>query len=249
MGTQKRILILRVGSFSFFFLKCFSTPCITNQSISLSLSLSLRTQNQNFSTSSLSRRVQLCARPKLSLTPSFVNPSDSRTRRPPPWLGFERCLCCSRRSRWRTASSRRPILGCPPCCSCWRCLLLLFNNNNNSVCCVIKERKVFGQFLVSVVFFLLVLLFCLFCLSQKFPSLFFVFFALLFETNSFQPARTSTKEIHKFIFLGLFRDLEQPKPVSFCLSLPLSSKEGRRSAFTTSLTPSPPLPSLFSHQF
>jgi len=179
METQKRILILRVGSFSFFFLKCFSTPCITNQSISLSLSLSLRTQNQNLSTSSLSRRVQLCARPKLSLTPSFVNPSDSRTRRPPPWLGFERCLCCSRRSRWRTASSRRPILGCPPCCSCWRCLLLLFNNNNNnnnSVCCVIKERKVFGQFLVSVVSFLLVLLFCLFCLSQKFPSLFFVFF-------------------------------------------------------------------------
>ena len=161
METQKRILILRVGSFSFFFLKCFSTPCITNQSISLSLSL--RTQNQNLSTSSLSRRVQLCARPKLSLTPSFVNPSDSRTRRPPPWLGFERCLCCSRRSRWRTASSRRPILGCPPCCSCWRCLLLLFNNNN-SVCCVIKERKVFGQFLVSVVSFLLVLLFRLFCL-------------------------------------------------------------------------------------
>ena len=159
--TQKRILILRVGSLSFSFLKCFSTPCITNQSISLSLSL--RTQNQNFSTSSLSRRVQLCARPKLSLTPSFVNPSDSRTRRPPPWLGFERCLCCSRRSRWRTASSRRPILGCPPCCSCWRCLLLLFNNNN-SVCCVIKERKVFGQFLVSVVSFLLVLLFRLFCL-------------------------------------------------------------------------------------
>ena len=158
----KRILILRVGSLSFSFLKCFSTPCITNQSISLSLSL--RTQNQNFSTSSLSRRVQLCARPKLSLTPSFVNPSDSRTRRPPPWLGFERCLCCSRRSRWRTASSRRPILGCPPCCSCWRCLLLFNNNNNNSVCCVIKERKVFGQFLVSVVSFLLVLLFRLFCL-------------------------------------------------------------------------------------
>ena len=198
------------------------------KSINLSLSLSLRTQNQNLSTSSLSRRVQLCARPKLSLTPSFVNPSDSRTRRPPPWLGFERCLCCSRRSRWRTASSRRPILGCPPCCSCWRCLLLLFNNNNNSVCCVIKERKVFGQFLVSVVSFLLVLLFCLFCLSQKFPSLFFVFFALLFETtNSFQPARTSTKEIHKFIFLGLFRDFKQPKPsrfVSHSLSLP--RKEG-----------------------
>ena len=245
MGTQKRILILRVGSFSFFFLKCFSTPCITNQSISLSLSL--RTQNQNLSTSSLSRRVQLCARPKLSLTPSFVNPSDLRTRRPPPWLGFERCLCCSRRSRWRTASSRRPILGCPPCCSCWRCLLLF---NNNSVCCVRKERKVFCQFLVSVVSFLLVLLFCLFCLSKNFLLFSLFFFALLFDTtNSFQPARTSTKEIHKFIFLGLFRDLEQPKPVSFCLSLPLSSKEGRRSAFTTSLTPSPPLPSLFSHQF
>ena len=152
MDTKTNTIILRVGSLSFSFLKCFSTPCITNQSISLSLSLSLslRTQNQNLSTSSLSRRVQLCARPKLSLTPSFVNPSDSRTRRPPPWLGFERCLCCSRRSRWRTASSRRPILGCPPCCSCWRCLLLF---NNNSVCCVIKERKVFGQFLVSVFLF------------------------------------------------------------------------------------------------
>ena len=169
MGTQKRILILRVGSFSFFFLKCFSTPCITNQSISLSLSL--RTQNQNLSTSSLSRRVQLCARPKLSLTPSFVNPSDSRTRRPPPWLGFERCLCCSRRSRWRTASSRRPILGCPPCCSCWRCLLLF---NNNSVCCVRKERKVFCQFLVSVVSFLGGSSFV--CLCKKFLLLFFVFF-------------------------------------------------------------------------
>ena len=102
----------------------------------------------------------------------------------------------------------------------------------------------FRSFLFCWFFF-----FCLFCLSQKFPSLFFVFFALLFETNSFQPACTSTKEIHKFIFLGLFRDFKQPKPVSFCLSLPLSSKEGRRSAFTTSLTPSPPLPSLFSHQF
>ena len=114
------------------------------------------------------------------------------------------------------------------------------------MCCVIKERKVFGQFLVSVVSFLLVLLFCLFCLSQKFPSLFFVFFcSSLRDNNSFQPARTSTKEIHKFIFLGLFRDLEQPKPVSFCLSLPLSSKEGRRSAFTTSLTPSPPSPFSF----
>ena len=200
MGTQKRILILRVGSLSFFFLKCFSTPCITNQSISLSLSL--RTQNQNLSTSSLSRRVQLCARPKLSLTPSFVNPSDSRTRRPPPWLGFERCLCCSRRSRWRTASSRRPILGCPPCCSCWRCLLLLlFNNNNNSVCCVIKERKVFGQFLVSVVSFLLVLLF-LFVLFESKISFSFLCFFLLFssrqQTLFSQRAPAPKKSINSF---------------------------------------------------
>ena len=195
--TQKRILILRVGSLSFSFLKCFSTPCITNQSISLSLSL--RTQNQNFSTSSLSRRVQLCARPKLSLTPSFVNPSDSRTRRPPPWLGFERCLCCSRRSRWRTASSRRPILGCPPCCSCWRCLLLLFNNNN-SVCCVIKERKVFGQFLVSVVSFLLVLLFRLFCLWVKNFLLFSLFFFALLSIQTLfsQRAPAPKKSINSF---------------------------------------------------
>ena len=105
-----------------------------------------------------------------------------------------------------------------------------------------KERKVFGQFLVSVVSFLLVLLFCLFCLSQKFPSLFFVFFALLFETtNSFQPARTSTKEIHTFIFLGLFRDFKQPKPVSFCLSLPLfqGRKEERIHNIIDTVTPSP----------
>ena len=181
--TQKRILILRVGSLSFSFLKCFSTPCITNQSISLSLSL--RTQNQNLSTSSLSRRVQLCARPKLSLTPSFVNPSDSRTRRPPPWLGFERCLCCSRRSRWRTASSRRPILGCPPCCSCWRCLLLLFNNNN-SVCCVIKERKVFGQFLVSVAFlFCWFFFFVCFVCESKISFSFLCFFLLFFRYKLF----------------------------------------------------------------
>ena len=87
----------------------------------------------------------------------------------------------------------------------------------------------------------------LFVLFESKISFSFLCFFLLFSsrTNSFQPARTSTKEIHKFIFLGLFRDLEQPKPVSFCLSLPLSSKEGRRSAFTTSLTPSPPSPFSF----
>ena len=103
----------------------------------------------------------------------------------------------------------------------------------------------FRSFLFCWFFF-----FCLFCLSQKFPSLFFVFFCSSLRDKLFSAsAHQHTKEIHKFIFLGLFRDLEQPKPVSFCLSLPLSSKEGRRSAFTTSLTPSPPLPSLFSHQF
>ena len=60
MGTQKRILILRVGSFSFFFLKCFSTPCITNQSISLSLSLSQNTKPKPLYFFALATRPALC---------------------------------------------------------------------------------------------------------------------------------------------------------------------------------------------
>ena len=49
----------------------------------------------------------------------------------------------------------------------------------------------FGRFFFVGSSFLFVLF-----VSQKFPSLFFVFFALLFDTNSFQPACTRTKEIN-----------------------------------------------------